>query len=166
MIELTLGFIFLFWLLLTLTYGINRKLLGNLGKWLHRYGWLNEWSMYTHFSDLKAGANIYVQEMEHEQDQSEWKPIKNSEKRVFRFVFNPSLRIQYFYNRCYKKLVHELSHSSGTRLESSPFFDYMCAVIQELPNPNKTKFRRVKIERILPNGEVHTLIESDLIQVK
>lgn len=166
MTELIISILFSLWFLITLIYSFKAKILGNLGRWLHGYGWLKEWSMYTHLDQLNTGFNIYFKDLKYKEEITEWKLLELNGTSAFFPILNVQVRIQFFLNKCLKKLKHFENKSGSINIRFSPFFNFLCAVVGQMTTETETRYRKIKVERILPEGDKMVSVESDLIEIK
>ena len=74
-------------------------------------------------------------------------------------------RFECFVIDCLKKIHAPRRFNTSAKLNLH-FFDYLCAVIIELPNPNKAKYRQVKVERHFENGSSENLLTSKALALK
>ncbi len=133
------------WLVFGLLYAINRSSLGAFGKWLHRYGWLNEWSMFTNQNFGEKNIQLLIADFDWYEEDLEWKVVDDNQIKSSNLVLNPNFKLEYFINRCIKK-IHVAKKNDAQAELNQDVFDYLCAVALQFPNKKNTKFRKVKIE--------------------
>lgn len=134
------------WLVLGLLYAINRSSLGALGKWLHRYAWLNEWSMFTNQNFGEKTVQLLIADFDLHEEDLEWQIVDSNQIKSSTLVLNPNFKLEYFINRCIKK-IHVAKKVDAQAELNQDVFEYLCAVVLQFPNKKNAKFRKVKIEK-------------------
>lgn len=162
MIELIISTLFIIWLIISAIYCFKSSVLGTFGKWLHRYGWVNQWSMYIQHGVQKDGGTIYYRDLENKEDDADWILIITPPSSIL-FLINKEARLHFFYNKCYRKLLHQTKISKERKCDF-PFFNYLCAVVLEIPNTSDKAFRQVRIDRFSSkNNKKESFLQSDFI---
>ncbi len=144
-ITLVVSF-FSLWLVFSLFYAINRSSMGVFGKWLHRYGWLNEWSMFTNQNFGEKNVQLLIADFDLHEGDLEWVIVNANQIKSFNLVLNPNFKLEYFINRCIKK-IHVAKKVDAQAELNQDVFDYLCAVVLQFPNKKNAKFRKIKIEK-------------------
>lgn len=137
---------FSFWFVISLLYAFRRISLGKLGKWLHRYGWINEWSMFTGQGINATVYRILFYDFKTDDEIKEWKIIDLNQIKCSGPILNPNFKLNFFVGKCIKKMYAQ-NRLNGKSKINQDAFDYLCAVLIQLPNNNKAKSRKIKIEK-------------------
>lgn len=155
---------FLFWTGASVVYLIDKSRLGQLSKILHRYGWLNEWSMYKYAATPKNKVVGYYRDMSSKNSKETWNLIEFTPGFEIKCLINMSGRINFFSQKCYQRILKGNTDSNGGN-SADPVFDYFTAVVRQIPARRNSNYRQVKIELIETNGTVRELMRSNVIPI-
>jgi len=163
--EIFVVLIFAFWLILHVCYIFGKKHMGSFGKWLHRWGFINEWSMYIGWKPVGEVYRVLYVDFDHDNEDLKWKQVAYNQMNFPRAILNPNMRLSHFLVYCKEKVI-SIGKSKEKQLQNKAVFDYLCAVINQLPNSDGKKFRKVKIEKQTNGMQRSTFLSSKNYKLK
>jgi len=158
--EFLIILIFTFWLLLHVCYIFGREYMGKIGKLLHRWALVNEWSMYIGWKPESDIYRVLYKDFDDENEDSQWKEVAYNQINFPSLILNPNMRFHHFLVRCKVKIV-DAKKTKSAELPNKAVFDYLCAVIHQLPNTESKNFRKLKIELQTNEMKTRTVISSE-----
>ena len=94
---------FIIWFAISVTYIFKRRVLGTFGKWLHRWGWINEWSMFTGQKSTRDKYQLLYSDFNSKDETLRWKPVDSGLIQSLKVILNPNFRFEFFFSKVYKK---------------------------------------------------------------
>ncbi len=125
MIDLPSVLVYLFlitWFAVSLVYGLDKKLLGKYRKPLKGAGLVNEWSMFTRFSEKSTNYILLYKEKE----SKEWLPVFR--KEPFN-IFSLDRQFRFFVQNRLKFVVK--ADKKGVAYNDQTSYHYLCESIIE-----------------------------------
>jgi hypothetical protein len=163
MVEIVVFSLFSIWLALNLVYVFKRSILGEFGKFLHRWGWLNEWSM---FADREVQADTYqiFYSDFNVEEEFKWQLVDLNQLSTIRMILNPNFRFNFFLSKCLKKMNVQRKKKIQGAVDQD-VFGYLCGVILQLPKRGEEKFRKIKVEKYSKDGLLIDSIKSQIFKL-
>jgi len=154
--------LFVLWFILCIIYTIWPKFLGDLGKLLHRYGWIRQWAMYTKQLSNDGFNIVFISDVLEKNEAPIWYKVEDNFNSFSKLVYHPNFRKDFFIAKCLRKITATRRNNVGTAVNLK-VFQYLCSVLTAYPNSSNSNYRKVKIMRYEKNKEPEVIIISDFI---